>query len=161
MILTFVTLAFLAHADQKPYPEPGRGSARYEVPTEDEALKDSAMYEIRDIRTRERDGVVQIRYSLPLELTGVKNEVRLESTGPSADGTFTRFKGEKGAANCDALTCNVHYKNVKVDLPLVEKILVSQGLTGLDLKNRLKISEQFGGDPAGIIHFDQSKLQSK
>lgn len=160
LLTALATLALNAQAAETPYPEPGRGSARYEVPTEDEDLKPFATYEIKNIRTRERSGGgVEIRYELPLELTGAANEIRLQSTNKTTNGTFTNFKGINGEANCDATACNVRYKNVNVDLAAVKSTLLSQGITGLDLDRRLKISAQFSGDPAGIIHFDQSRIK--
>ena len=159
LLTALVSVALNAQATETPYPEPGRGGARYEVPTEDEDLKPFASYEIKDIRTRERRGGVEIRYELPIELTGVVNEVRLQSTNKTTNGTFTNFKGPNGEANCDAKSCNVRYKNVNVDLDAVKSTLLGQGITGLDLERHLKLSAQFSGDPAGIIHFDQSKLK--
>ena len=146
--------------DKKPYPEAGRGGARYEVPTTDDDLKPFATYPIKDIHTTESaDGVVTIAYTLPLELTGAENKIVLSSTDKTTNGAYTNFKGPNGEANCDAQACNVRYKNVDSDLGLVKSLLISQGVGGLELGKRIEIARQFSGDPAGIIHFDQSVLK--
>jgi hypothetical protein len=160
LLTTLATFALNLQAPENPYPEPGQGSARYEVPTEDADLKSSAMYDINDIRTRQlQDGTVEINYRLPLELTGAANEIRLQSTNQVTNGTFTNFKGANGEANCDSETCNVRYKNVTVDLAAVKSLLISQGVSGLELDHRLKISALFSGDPAGVIRFNQKALK--
>ena len=161
LLTALATLALNAQATELPYPEPGHGSASYEVPTEDADLKPLSAFDINDIRTRElKDGSVEIRYNLPRALTGATNEIRLRSTNEATDGTFTNFKGTRGEANCDSMTCNVRYKSVNVNLATVKRDLLSQGISGQDLDRRMKISELFSGDPAGVIRFKQKRPTS-
>jgi hypothetical protein len=158
MKLFALTLALLAatpsFALDKPYPEPVNGShTSYQVPVSDD-LKQYAEFPIIDAHSTEMpDGTVQIRYTLPLDLTGLKNEIVLTSTNKSTDGTYTNFEGPNGAANCDEDSCNVRYRHLKLDADVVRKNLVGKGITGMELTQRMQVVASFSGDPAGIVNF--------
>ena len=142
-----------ALALNKPYPEPREGgSATYEVPVTDD-LKPFATFSINDIRSTDTNGRVEIRDTLPMQLTGIKNEIVLTSTAHTTNGTYTNFSGPNGEANCNESACNVVYKNIKLDGAAVRQNFIAQGIGGLGLDKRMNVFASFSGDPAGIFRF--------
>lgn len=150
---TFVLLTPLfAHSATEPlhgYTAPlsdwKRSSSLYEVPVPDD-LKDVALFEISDVRVRTRDGVEQIKYNLPLELTGVENRIRLSANG---DGTYS---GAHAEATCSEKTCSLKYRDLKFDEAAVRDLFKRRGIEDIELDRRMAVFEHFNGNPAGIIH---------
>lgn len=127
-------------------------SSIYEVPVPAH-LKDYAFFEIKDVRVRSKNGAEEIKYNLPLELTGTPNRIRLTS---QADGSVS---GAKAEGQCSAETCSLKYRDLTFDEAAVRDLLSSRGYQGLDLERRLEVFERFSGDPAGIIHRKRPSAQ--
>lgn len=122
----------------------------YEVPVPEE-LKDVAVFEIQNVQTRTRNGVEEIKYNLPLELTGVPNRIRLKS---NADGTYS---GPNVSGTCANDVCNLKYKDLKFDVSAVQNLFEARGITGIEFDRRMQVFGHFSGDPGGIIRRKPSK----
>lgn len=125
---------------------PAFAEPSYQVPVPDD-LKEYAQYPIKDVQVTP----TSVSYTLPLELTGTPNKIVLEAKGTAADGSYTRFEGPKGVANCNDVACNVRYRNLELDPTGVRQNLLNEGFQGKDLTKRLQVFAAFSGDPAGII----------
>jgi hypothetical protein len=155
---TLFLFAKPALSAEKPYPKPSHGgSATYVVPVSED-LKPFATFPISDIQTKELNGElnghIQIRYTLPVQLTGAKNDVVFVSTNKATNGTYTNFKGPNGEANCNESVCNLRFSNLKLDQAVVRQNFIDQGITGLELSQRMDVFAKFSGDPAGLVHFN-------
>lgn len=144
--LVFATLMFLA-----PLSFAKSSQAVYEVPgAQDKELR---FYEMSKINLNVHGDRVVLKYSLPLDLTGEKNDI-------VAEGVFTEenkatLQGPKSNMVCDfiAKRCDVRYNDLSVDLALVKERLESQSVPADKLEQRLAISRRFSGDPIGVIYF--------
>jgi hypothetical protein len=149
--LGFLTPAFVVAATPysaalaAPQSDWKKSEAIYEVPVP-ESLKDFAFFEISDVRVRTKNGVEEVKYNLPLELTGIPNRIRLQE---QADGTYS---GPLAEGTCNDGTCNLKYRNLKFDEQAVRDLLTNRGVEGLELDRRMEVFAKFSGDPAGIIH---------
>lgn len=121
-----------------------RSSVQYDVPVSDE-LKPYATFEIKDVKSRTRDGVQEIRYDLPLELTGAKNTVHLRSIGND------RFAAPNAEALCTLDTCTITYKDLAIDATAAANLISARSATPNELESRIKVFERFSGDPVGVI----------
>lgn len=119
-------------------------TATYEVPVPDN-LKDVATFELDDVYKTIKPGSRDLRYVLPLEITGVKNEIKLHSD----DGK--QFSGPNADAVCARDVCNIKFKNLSFDRQLASNVISAKGFTGQALDRRLAVFDSFSGDPAGII----------
>lgn len=119
--------------------------ATYEVPVPDE-LKDVATFTLDGLYESAAAGkITRTVYTLPLELTGIPNTIAMTARGPGV------FKGPNGKAICQGDTCQVRFKNLKIDRTLAAAALTKEGFTGLDFDRRMQVFDRFSGDPAGVI----------
>lgn len=129
------------------------GTASYEVPTSQINLKAASIFKIEDLKLKlNDDGSTTLKYVVPEELTGLKNE--LEFTGNLVDGTgdLTSDSGYmKCLSNHKKMMCTVSYQKLDFDNGLALQKL-SLKFQDLELKNRLSVQERFAQDPIGIIH---------
>jgi len=123
----------------------------YEVPVPEE-LREFARYELDDLRVRLKGNALEIRYELPLALTGVKN--RLEFLAPIENGV-AHTKNSSGEIRCQIAerTCRMKYQYISVSLSRVESILKAVPLPEPVIAARLKVSARFGGDMEGKLSF--------
>lgn len=124
--------------------------AIYEVPGFEDT--DLSMYDIHSLKLDIEGDQVSIDYTLPLELTGVKNRIRAEGT--LVDAVTAVLKGSNSDLTCNlfAKTCDVRYRNLMIDPVLVKERLQSQNMHPVEIETRLAITRKFSGDPIGIIH---------
>ena len=130
----------------------------YEVPVTPE-LKQFAEYPLSKVQLKELDnGNTRISYELPLELTGVSNEIRFVGKFlPDGSGEFT---GNSGTMVCTPNTdadpkCVVQYYAVKQDLNGVRQAL--QKFPVEEQAPRLQVAIAFGGDLEGFVRIQKSK----
>ena len=129
-------------------------TATYEVPVDEPDLAAYAHYEIPDIRLRERDGKLELKYELPAHLVG-------ENLGSiNFEGTPEDMRNEFGHASCHVQVCKLNYNKKLSDiltqrLPEVEKLLM-RDFPAAELEQRMEVARRFAGDPIGIIiYFDK------
>jgi hypothetical protein len=126
-----------------------RQNAEYIVPIESADLQPYATHTFQ-IRRRQTDqGVRTMDYDLPVELTGVAQEIDLLEVSPN------RFEGAHAVADCQELpefNCKLTYRNLSVDAPNAESTLL-QRYNGAELAGRTAISRSFrgSGEPIGIL----------
>lgn len=126
-----------------------RVQASYEAPVPKE-LAAYANFEMHDLRWRVRDGLQEVHYTLPVELTGRVVEIHTRSV----DGGKT-FKGPIGEMDCraSAVDCKVHYPTLRLNADEVKAKLQSMGIQGDELNARMNVHQFFaGGDIIGFIH---------
>ncbi len=124
-------------------------SATYEVPAPAE-LAPLASFEMTNLVSRTRNGRLEMKYTLPQELTGEKIEVRVRADRNNPN----LLTGPLGRMECAGDDCAVHYPNADIYNTKVAKFLVDKGFTGTELNDRLKVAQLFkSGDPAGVVHF--------
>lgn len=129
-------------------------AATYEVPGFEEG---AGLYDMK-FRIRARDEGFRAQYDLPLDLTGVKNEIDVKGN-VNADGILL-MEGPHATLTC-ILTekmCHAEYRDIVVDLEKVQSRLQAQGLGEAEIQSRLLVSDRFGGEPIGVIHFDDTGL---
>ncbi len=130
----------------------------YEVPVTPE-LKPFAEYPLSKVQVKEMEnGDSRISYELPLELTGVPNEIRFVGKfQPDGSGTFT---GNSGSMVCSPKTdadpkCVVHYLSVQQNLDAVRLALQKFPLE--EQAPRMQVAMAFGGDLEGFIRIQEAK----
>ena len=126
--------------------------ATYEVPVP-ESLRAYARYEFEEISVREKsDGRLEVRYQLPLALTGEENHLRFEGT---LENGVAHMKNEQGEMTCDlgASACRVKYTQLKLDLGKAEAVLRGMSLSEEEVQGHLTVSARFGGDMEGLLFF--------
>lgn len=118
----------------------------YEVPVPAELAPYSrfAMNEVRYVRQGQR---LKISYELPLELTGIKNQLKFEGA-IGADG-ISRLEGSSGTMQCvdeaGIETCQVHYWAIRQDFSAVKRLLKSKRYSEEVLRGKLAVARYFGG----------------
>lgn len=128
--------------------------ATYEVPVGSaKALMGSNQFRIQQLSLdRTPDGQTDIKYLLPLELTGNPNVIAF--TGKIGSDGKTEVSYDDKKMKCDedsiSLTCAVSYKNLDMNLPLAQKMM-AKNFPRQDLQKRLQVLEKFSTDPVGII----------
>lgn len=126
-----------------------RVQGNYEVPVRPE-IKELAVFPLQNLRHRTRNGVREVKYTLPQELTARPIEVSFK--GPAQPGTD--LSGQNGYMLCRGPSCAVTYMNLNVREEEVKEFLESQGHRGDALTNRLEVFNIFlRSDPGGIVHF--------
>lgn len=125
--------------------------ASYEVPgfPPGEAVYDMSM------NLEVQGNEVFARFDLPLNLTGVQNQI--EVRGTLIDGGLARLKGDKGELICSFIEekCDARYKDLTIDLDAVKSRLQSAGLSEEQVLAGLQISRRFEGDPIGVIRLSK------
>lgn len=125
-------------------------AATYEVPGFEQG---AGTYEM-NFRLRVKGSVYRAKYDLPLDLTGVENEI--DATGRmDAEGILV-LKGENALLKCsmEQKMCHAEYSNLVIDPVKVKERLEAQGLSADQVQLRLSVTDQFGGEPIGVIYFD-------
>lgn len=125
----------------------------YEVPTSNPALAGSNKFKVNDLSlTPQADGETTLKYTVPVELTGVPNEI--DFTGPlTSDGGS--MQSEYGNLNCISnkkdMMCSVNYLQLDFDNQLAKQ-KIAEKFKGSEAINRAALQEKFSTDPIGIIH---------
>lgn len=153
--ISFLSLSVLiavttsnAHADTL-QSQWNKESATYEVPAPAD-LAPLANFEMTNLVSRTRNGRVEMKYTLPQELTGEKIEVRVRADRNNPN----LLTGPLGHMECSGDDCAVHYPNADIYNTKVAKFLIDKGFSGTELDERLKVAQLFkSGDPAGVVHF--------
>lgn len=129
--------------------------AYYEVPTSNPELAASTKFKVSDLSlTPESDGETTLRYTVPVELTGIPNEI--DFTGPlTADGGS--MQSEYGNLNClsnkKEMMCSVSYSTLKLKFDNdMAKIKIGEKFKNDEALRRAAVQEKFSTDPIGIIH---------
>lgn len=152
LVLAF-GFAIAANADSE------TASVRYEVPVKSLGLKKFASFEIKKVEEKETAFETEIRYTLPLELTGEPNE--LVFRGEYAKGSAnTSLSGPNGTMMCsEGLTkvCNVQFKNLKIDEEARLTLLRALSHSSRELRGRLAVIRLFSGDPGGMLIYNRLK----
>lgn len=124
-------------------------TAAYEVPVDEPDLMAFAHYKIPDIRLRERNGKLELKYELPAHLVG-------ENLGSiTFEGTPEDMRSEFGHASCQIQVCTLNYNKKLSDiltqrLPEIEKLLI-RDFPAAEIEQRMEVARRFAGDPIGII----------
>ena len=133
--------------------------ARYSVPVKNERLKKFADFQIEKVEETKEGNQTEIRYILPLELTGVPNEVTFR-TLEAEESALTTLSGPNGSMMCsEGLTklCTVQFKNLKIDEAARLDILQSKSSSARELRGRLSVAKSFSGDPGGVLSYESYK----
>ena len=128
-------------------------TAAYEVPTSQNELKASSIFQIDDISIKQnKDSTTTIKYVVPEELTGLRNKLDFTGNLNSGSGELTSEHGfMKCLSNRKKMMCTVTYQQLDFDSGLALQKM-SDKFKNEELKNRLSIQEKFSTDPVGIIH---------
>lgn len=104
-------------------------------------------------KIEEDGGVVSLRYTLPLELTGVPNRVRL-SGRVQADGSVF-LKGPLAEGKCIDSMCELRYRNLQIDAAAVENLLRLSSRTPEEFALRWQMTQRWNEDPFGVLRFQK------
>ncbi|MEQ1724157.1 MAG: hypothetical protein ABL930_13370 [Pseudobdellovibrio sp.] len=128
-------------------------TAAYEVPTSQNELKASSVFKIEEISIKRNiDNTTTIKYVVPEELTGLRNELDFTGNLSSGSGDLTSDQGYmKCLSNRKKMMCTVTYQNLDFDSGLALQKM-SNKFKDEELNNRLTVQEKFSTDPVGIIH---------
>ncbi len=125
----------------------------YEVPTSHSDLAASNKFKVNDLTlTPEADGETTLKYTVPVELTGLPNEI--DFTGPltSEGGSM---QSEYGNLNClsnkKEMMCSVSYLKLDFNNELAKQ-KIGEKFKGNEAIKRAALQEKFSTDPIGIIH---------
>lgn len=130
----------------------GTKQATYEVPTSQPDLKNSTLFTLSKVSvSRNIDNVTTLKYVVPEELTGEKNEIEFSGVLNESEGNLS---SEYGVLNCltnkNQMMCTASYMKLKFDSEKA-KDLMAQKFQGQELENRLRLQEKFSTDPIGVI----------
>ncbi len=132
-------------------------SVRYRVPVKNSKLKKYAEFKIDRVEQLDSNGQTQVRYTLPLELTGAPNEVIF--SGNYKEGSAnTSLSGVNGAMMCsEGLTkiCNVQFVDLKINEQARLNILKGMSHSAVELRGRLAVARSFSGDPGGVMIYSR------
>ncbi len=165
LILVFLSVAVLASALTAPaqtgvQARSPRTPGAYEVPTENEELREFANFDVDEIRIEERGRRTRLSYRLPIELVGAPQ--RLHFTGNQ--GLSGILKGEFGEMLCEEsapaldrifVTCEVVYKNLQVNEVARKNALRQISTKPGEFEKRLELARGFERDPHGFIAFER------
>jgi len=116
--------------------------AIYEVPVPAE-WKEYARFPMEDFKVKEEEGKVRIFYTLPLEITGVKNKIHFE--GKRGRDGRVHLSGAGGSEmECYQEgynnICKAFYRGVIQDISAVEALLDSKNLSAQEKEIRLAVA---------------------
>ncbi len=135
-----------------------RSRGGYEVPTENEELKEYAKFDFADIKVTQKNGRTRVSYTLPAELLGQPQKVRFEGF-QGLQGVLVSENGEMKCENVAELTnCAVSYRNLKLDADAREEHLRSISSSSEELSKRLLLAMSFDRDPHGILSFETREV---
>jgi hypothetical protein len=151
--MKYILILFVGLAITSPTHASGGGwetlNTSYSVPVPEE-LAAYANFPNQKVKHRVRDGRAEFVYELPVELTGDPVEVHARDV----DGGGVHFVGELSEMTCSETECLVKYPGLALDAQKVQATLESKGVQGEELKARMQVFARFdGGNPAGVIHF--------
>ncbi len=152
LMATFTTMApafgVLAKPDWQHF------KANYEVPVEDAPdLAEFALYEIPEIRIRQTQNQMELKYELPEHLVG------LELGSITFEGTPDNLTSPFGKGTCIKNQCELIYNEklsnvLTARLPEVEALLKTE-FDAETASKKFEIAKRFAGDPIGIIHYEE------
>lgn len=118
-------------------------------------------YSIEKIRLNIDGNNVELRYALPVELTGAVNFI--SASGVMTSPTTAVLSGPKSDFECNFSSgqCVGHYKNLEIDLDLVQQRLAEAGFSMDQIQSKLAVSRRFGGDSIGVIHIGSAIPQKR
>ncbi len=136
--------------------------AFYEVPTSQAELVNSNKFQIKQLEMiAEADGQTTLKYTVPVELTGLPNEIDFKGPLTSEGG---QLSSEYGILNCVSnekqMMCSVSYLELKFDNALAQKFMAEK-FTSIELEKRSSLQAKFSTDPIGILHIMLKKKQLK
>lgn len=124
----------------------------YEVPVPAE-LQPYARFPVDKFRVRLKDGELEVKYMLPLELTGLENH--LVFRGPVNAKGVAHIENEQGTADCSLSTnmCHLKYKKLNFDLGLAAEALRAHNFSTEEFDGRLAVAARLGGEMEGNFFF--------
>ena len=127
-------------------------NATYEVPVPAE-LEPYARFPVEKSRVSLKDGELEVKYMLPLELTGLENHLVFRGT-VDARG-LARIENEQGTADCNLATnmCHLKYKKLNFDLARVADALRAHNFSSEEFDGRLAVAARLGGEMEGNFYF--------
>ncbi len=152
ILVLAIAISGVAHAELEVQ------SVRYQVPVKNSRLKKYANFKIEKVEEIDSEGQTEIRYTLPLELTGAPNE--LVFIGNYKHGSsISNLSGANGTMMCSeglSKICNVQFSNLKINEPARLNILKSMSGSSAELRGRLAVARSFSGDPGGVLIYKRS-----
>ncbi len=138
-----------------------RGAGSYRVPVDpavSPALLRAATTAVAEVDLRVRDQRVELRYDLPIELTGRPQELTLVGAVPVAGHPWV-LDGNLGTATCNlgtrdaalTITCDEHLPGVIIDRTALAAVLADRALPAREVDAHLAIAEFYSEDPVGIF----------
>lgn len=125
-------------------------TAVYRVPVP-EGLSNFAHFPMSEVKTRFRDNLMQIEYTLPEELTG--KPIQIEAASSTPDNT--RLTGSNCEMICSGNICEINYKNLNVNEQTIREYWLQKGVSSTELESRVQVFRFFdSGNPAGTITFE-------
>ena len=151
-ILVFGTLSAQADLAKPTKKDRVEFDGRYEVPVpaDQPELTPFSSFPLDEISLRVRGTQAQIKYDLPIELTGVINSIELTSTADDT-GAFRKWEGPLGTAVCKDNQCDVAYQDLTIDMDAIQARLVGQGLPMAEIDFRMRVAGHFREDPHGRV----------
>ncbi len=150
---TLLAFAFIApYAAANPYGGKALSPSTYEVPVPAE-LEPYARFPVEKSRVRLKDGELEVKYMLPLELTGLENHLVFRGT-VDARG-LARIENDQGTADCNLVTnmCHLKYKKLNFDLARVADALRAHNFSPEEFDGRLAVAARLGGEMEGNFYF--------
>jgi hypothetical protein len=131
-------------------------SASYLVPTA-KNLEALSHFIVQVNTAYQGSQTTEMSYTFPLELTGVPLTVSMTRV----PGTENDWEGPLMKASCGEIakiiTCAMSFMDVTksqslVDRGAVQNLLIKQGISSVEIADRLKVIEDFiSGEPAGVL----------
>lgn len=150
-----LTLCFLVALSAPAFGDE-RSTGNYNVPVEECELVNSSDYTTNYRYNLEDGKVTRMKYTLPLELTGVENRVSITETpeegfpwsGANARGSCQQVEGK--------FSCDLIYdaEDLVFDIEKTEEVIRTKFAgNALEIDRRLEVAERFRSEPRGTTSF--------
>lgn len=131
-------------------------AALYTVPVAEE-LSEYASFELDNFKSKAENNEVEIKYKIPMVLTGVQQEVVF--TGQVDDKAYSNtLSGPNGKMVCtkglmEAVKCEVTYADLLTDEDKAIETIKKISKDNSEVFGRIEVMKAFSSDPVGIIHY--------
>jgi hypothetical protein len=158
-IIFILTIVFTINSFSKnDNPHVIKMPAVYEVPTTSEELASIGKFSFTAKIKKLQSGNTQISYDLPIELTGVEQDIKITNTVNNPQ-IFTGFRANVRCASLGSeQACTLEYNQTNLLGGSADAInfLSTQNLSPEDLTKKSRLATLFGCDPIGVLQFDLS-----
>lgn len=123
----------------------------YEVPVDDPALQAFNRFSIEFPEESYDAESMTFEFSLPPELTGHSDPLRLQKVGDAWNLTGGRTECLQGRRT---ITCDMRFENLRIDTDAAIRRIEQIARSPFEREALISIARRFGTEPIGILHYE-------